>query len=393
MFSSILKASVVSLLGIAIATAPSSAAGGQCEQNTKADRYLSEHVDGMTAAVIADYYLNHEVLPKADANIQLFWKEFGTSDKDLASLLATWNASAEAKKAVADQTERVEALRQLRATIFAYEGTRESPEKIAALFAAQELSQVGRERVTKQFLAEVSERLENGVSAYAAALQAAQVLQNDVDRVRSPGLALPEPENTYSMWSWDDYVRRKFAVTNVDTLKKMALGKALWNDYLINRISTIKCVGAKLGPDLEETISQVTFPTEGYSNPTFFRKIYEGRTQDMQVSQVGVYLTAFLSMFTNADEGASGCRNVVGEAALLRIAGAGSAEMLDKVMGGFARAHRQGDGFRAGVSTFGGMLLNETSAKADAQLFYNRHGCQSPVASRFFGNISDFAMK
>jgi hypothetical protein len=347
----------------------------------------------MTAPVIADDYLNEAVLPKSDENIQRFWKEFATSDKDVASLVATWNASPDAKKAVVDQTKLIETLRQLRATIIAFEDAREPPEKVAEFFAAQRLSREGREELTRQFLTEVSDRRKNGVPIYGATLQAAQAIQNHLDELAGSGARPLQPEDTYRMWWWDAYLRQKFVSAKVETLLAMGNGKAYLNDYLIIRTTTIKCVGAKLGPDAGEIIARLIFPTEGYSNPAFFRAIYEGRTQGMRVSQVGYYLTAFFSMFTNAEDDAAECRNVVSKTTLLRIGGAGSADALKQVLGGLVQAHRQGDGISAGFETFGGMMLSEASAKADAQLFYDRHGCQSPVANRFFSNISDFAKK
>jgi TPR repeat protein len=155
---------------------------------------------------------------------------------------------------------------------------------------------------------------------------------------------------------------------------------------------------AKRAREALDLLTGKSFPTVGYSNPEFFQAIYEGRTEGVRVSQVGFYLTAFLSMFTNAD--IRECRNVVGKATLYRIAGAGSADVLGQILGGLVQAHRSqggsrddlfGQGFSAGAGSFGGMMLSEASAQADAQLFYDRHGCNSAVANRFFGNISKFA--
>jgi hypothetical protein len=157
----------------------------------------------------------------------------------------------------------------------------------------------------------------------------------------------------------------------------------------------------RAGSPVGEIIGRLVFPTEGYSNPAFFRAIFDGRTEGMHVSQVGFYLTAFLSIFANAED-APECRTVVSQATLMRIAGAGSVDLFGQILGGLVDAHRNrggsrddlfGQGFGAGSKTFGGMMLSEVSAKADAQLFYSRHGCRSPVAVRFFGNVSDFAHK
>ncbi len=152
-------------------------------------------------------------------------------------------------------------------------------------------------------------------------------------------------------------------------------------------------------PDGGNAIANLVFPTAGYSSPEFFKAIFDGRTKNMRLSQFGLYLTSFLSMFTNAED-VPECRSVVSQATLYRIAGAGSADVLGQIFGGLAQAHRNrgggrdgafSQGFNAGAGTFGGMMLSEASAKADAQLFYDRHGCKSPVARRFFGNISNFA--
>jgi len=407
MFRTSVRVIVVALLGVGVATSPSSASSRRCEDNAKADSYLSQPVTGMTAAVIADDYLNEEILPKADESIRRFWQEFATSDKDVASLVATWKASPVAKTAVVEHRELIETLRQLRATVIAFEEARESPEKAAEILAGKwndwRARHMSREEFVKQFLTEVSGRRKNGVPIYGATLQAAQALRNRLDNLNDAAGRRNPPETTYEMWMWDSYLRQKSVLAKVEALQAMPKGKAYWNDYVIDRMTTVKCVGAKLdSTDVVEAVAKLMFPTEGYSNPKFFRAIYEGRTQGMHVSQVGLYLTAFLSMFTNADDDAAECRNVVSKATLFRIAGAGSKDMLGQIFGGLAQAHRnQGggrdglfaQGFNAGAGTFGGMALSEAQAQADAQLFYNRHGCDSPVAHRFFSKISDFAKK
>lgn len=414
MFRTTAKATLAALLAVGLATSTSSASTRQCEDNAKAELYLTQPVDRMTPAAIADNYLDEKVLPKADDSLRRFWQEFGTSNESVTSLVENWNASRVAKNAVADREEFIETLRQVRATIFAFEDARETPEHAAEILAGKwddwRAEHMSREEFIQQYLAEVSDRRKDSVPVYGAILHAAQALLNRLDDLHGAAGLRTSPEDLYQMWSWDSYLRGKSASVQVDTLRTMRDGMAYWNDYLIGRRTTIRCLGARLDNSgsphadpstVSETIANLLFPTEGYTNPKFFRAIYEGRTEEMRVSQVGLYLTTFLSMFTNAKD-APECRNVVSQTTLFRIAGGGSQDVLGRIFGGLAQAHRNrggnrddlfGQGFDAGTGTFGGMILSEASAEADAQLFYSRHGCDTPVATRFFGNISDFAVQ
>jgi len=412
MLRTLLTAGAVMLLGVGTAASPSHASDRRCEENAAAKAYLSQPVDGITGAALADDFINAEILPKADANIRRFWSEFATSDKDVAVLVAGWSAGADAKKAIVDQKPLIETLRQLRATIIAFEDAREPPEKAAELLAGEwndwRSRHMSRSEFISQFLSEASARRKSGIPVYGATLQAAQVLRNRLDDLHSGAGPRTEPGDTYDMWLWDSSLRQKAVAAKAAALQAMEKGKSYWNSYFIHRTTTIKCVGADLkssqaaraAEKAREVIGEIEFPTAGYSNPKFFRAIYDGRTEGMRVSQVGLYLTAFLSMFTNADDDAAGCRTVVSQATLMRIAGAGSADMLKQIFGGLAQAHRNtgagrdglfAQGFGAGAGTFGGMALSEASAQADAQLFYDHHGCESAVAKRFFRNLSAFA--
>lgn len=384
------------------------AASRNCEDSASATLYLSQQVEGMTAAAIADDFLKGEVLPDIEESLRDFWQAFGTSEEEIGALVEGWSASETAKNAVLDRSEFIEMLRRLRATIIAFEAAREAPESAAELLAGDwndwRAEHMTREAFVQSFLGEVSARIGTGVPEYGATLQAAQATRNRLDDMHgAAGLRNP-PDDVNEMWLWDLYLRGKAVVGEVAALRAMRDGVAYWNEYVIGRRTTIRCTAASLegGGDpasVEDTIARLMFPTAGYSNPEFFQAIYDARTEGMRVADVGFYLTAFLSMFTNAD--IPECQRVVSETTLYRIASAGSADLLGQIFGGLLEAHRGdgsrddlfGHGFQAGAGTFGGMMLSEASAQSDAQLFYDRHGCDSPVADRFFGNISDFAAK
>jgi len=405
-----LKTIGVALLVAGLATNASWASSRHCEDNAKADLYLSQPVDGMTPAAIADNFLREEVGTTADDSVQRFWQEFATSDKDVAALVENWDADPATKKAVADRRQLIEALRRLRATIIAFEDARATPENAAQILAGKwndwRAEHMSRAEFVHGFLSEVSDRTDQGVPVYGATLQAAQALRNRLDDLNDAAGGRNPPEDRYEMWLWDSYLRGKAASAEVDALRRLPDGDGLWNDYVGERRNTIRCVAAELDSNgspqtnplsVGETIARAAFPTQGYSNPAFFRAIYDGETQGMKVSQVGFYLTAFIKMFTNSD--IPECQNVVSYETLLRIAGAGSMDVLQQIFGGLAQAHQGGggrddmfgQGFAAGAGTFGGMILDEASAQTDAQTFYDRHGCDTAVANRFFGNVTEFA--
>ena len=125
------KAIVIVALAAGLPMQPSG--GGRCESHPNGELYLMGPVDGFTPALIADTYLNERLLPQANESLRSFWQEFGTSDKDVASLVASWNASPDAKSAVTTFKDDIENLRLLRATIIAFEETRPTPEQAAEI--------------------------------------------------------------------------------------------------------------------------------------------------------------------------------------------------------------------------------------------------------------------
>lgn len=50
-------------------------------------------------------------------------------------------------------------------------------------------------------------------------------------------------------------------------------------------------------------------------------------------------------------------------------------------------------GMKAGMQLSRDLATMADQGKKDAQLFYDRYSCSSPVAKRFFGNLDSFACK
>ena len=141
------------------------------------------------------------------------------------------------------------------------------------------------------------------------------------------------------------------------------------------------------------------FNTEGFSNPRLFQLIYDGNLRELQVdrSDLAGYLVSFMEPF----RGTEGCGIMISRGNYSKLVQMGQANVVSMMFRGLADSRSQtapGDfegaaqsGFRAGQQ-FGsdlGALVDR--GEADAQLFYDRFDCRSPVADRFFGNIDRLA--
>jgi hypothetical protein len=148
---------------------------------------------------------------------------------------------------------------------------------------------------------------------------------------------------------------------------------------------------AAAGIDVREDLARVTFWPEGYSNPAFFKAVWDGQGAAVN-RQNSLYLQHFLTMFRSTGD----CVRVVNDRFFGRLSQQASMDMLGNMLGGLAGAQRGrsgnldnafSEGLAAGQAFTGGLIGSTADAKTDAQLFYDRHGCDSPVARRFFGNL------
>ncbi|MCC5863043.1 MAG: sel1 repeat family protein [Gammaproteobacteria bacterium] len=141
------------------------------------------------------------------------------------------------------------------------------------------------------------------------------------------------------------------------------------------------------------------FSTEGFSNPQLFQLIFDGNLRELQAdrSDLAGYLVSFMEPF----RGTEGCGIMISRGNYSKLVQMGQANVVSMMFRGMADSRSQtrpGDfagsaqsGFRAGQQ-FGsdlGALVDQ--GEADAQLFYDRFDCRSPVADRFFENIDRLA--
>ena len=151
------------------------------------------------------------------------------------------------------------------------------------------------------------------------------------------------------------------------------------------------------GVDARDELAEYVFASDGYSNPQVMQAVYDGRlAADVMKAQSAYWLT-FLDLYRNTAD----CVRILSAETFGKFYIAGQIGELKGVFGALVEAHRgpsTGDfgaaaelGWSAGMNMTQRMLTSISRAKQDAQLFYDRHGCDLPVANRFFGNIAAVA--
>ena len=151
------------------------------------------------------------------------------------------------------------------------------------------------------------------------------------------------------------------------------------------------------GIDAHSELQELIFDPSGYSSPQFFSAMFDGRLSDINAGSASVYLGEFMQLFHNTPD----CQDVVSDYAMGHLLMGEEFGALGQMFAGLAQAHSGGDngdfgqdaqqGWNAGMATTNGLLVQVSDARADAQLFYNREGCDSPVSRQFFHNVESFA--
>lgn len=149
----------------------------------------------------------------------------------------------------------------------------------------------------------------------------------------------------------------------------------------------------------KNSLGEYVFSVEGYSNPDFFRAVYGGETNKIGAdpTDLATYLATFIEPFTQTE----GCGRVISNQAMTKLAQHTQMNVLGQMFGTLAGAkndHASGDfagagaaGYRAGERLQMNLAGMVDKGHEDAQLFYDRHGCVSRVAKRFFANLDVYA--
>lgn len=148
------------------------------------------------------------------------------------------------------------------------------------------------------------------------------------------------------------------------------------------------------GVDAKDDLGEYVFIADGYAFPQVMQAVYDNRLSAEAMKAQGPYWLVFLDLYRNTPD----CARLLSAETFGKFYMAGQFGELKGILGALVEAHRgpsNGDfgadaqqGWNAGMNFTQSMLGSISRAKEDAQLFYDRHGCDSPVASRFFGNIA-----
>ncbi len=139
------------------------------------------------------------------------------------------------------------------------------------------------------------------------------------------------------------------------------------------------------------------FLSDGYSSPQVFQALYDGRLSVASIRSQAVYWFTFLDRFHDTPD----CSRVMTDqtyAKFYMAAQTGMVAGMFSALAGANRNYRPGDfgaaaqsGLDAGMGFDNRVIAKLSNAKEDAQLFCERHGCDSPVAYQFFNNLAALA--
>jgi TPR repeat protein len=174
-------------------------------------------------------------------------------------------------------------------------------------------------------------------------------------------------------------------------------GKGVPADSRIAEEYLRKAMAAKI--DVRDELREIVFSTDGYSNPQFFDAIYNGRLSVADAKGAGIYLMKFVDLFRNTPD----CQRVISGYAYSQLEISGQQGAIGQMLGALAganRNYRPGDfgaaaqsGIDAGKGFNQRLAMQLSKAEADAQMFYDRHGCHSAVSSQFFRNLESIASR
>jgi tetratricopeptide (TPR) repeat protein len=198
------------------------------------------------------------------------------------------------------------------------------------------------------------------------------------------------------------------AIKHFEKASKMNYAMAYYNlgymnqegeGFSINHNKAIQLFrkSVELGGIGEEQLLGLIFVSKGYSNPGLMQNLYDGVFNNIKgnTSDIGAYLTQFVGLFENT----GGCDNIISAKARLKLAQQSGMNSLGKMFGMMAQAKKDRNqtgnfaaGYNAGQQMTENIVVEVEAIRQDAQLFYERHGCQSTVAKQIFGNIDKYTL-
>lgn len=140
-----------------------------------------------------------------------------------------------------------------------------------------------------------------------------------------------------------------------------------------------------------DALAGLVFTGEGFSSPGFFEAIYNGEINSNRSAVL--YVSTFLQIFNNT----AGCQAVAGSNVTVRAAQLAQKSMFGQMLGALSSAGGDGTfegaasaGARAGQDFTASLATQVDRVQDDANLFYTRYDCDTPIAKQFFGNLADW---
>ncbi|EYD74998.1 hypothetical protein Rumeso_03422 [Rubellimicrobium mesophilum DSM 19309] len=137
------------------------------------------------------------------------------------------------------------------------------------------------------------------------------------------------------------------------------------------------------------------FDASGYAAGELLTDMFDETYEGLNPCPVGNYLQVFTTTLEEREE----CKRKLNPETVIFLTAAQFADAVGTMLGGLADAHSEpaeslDDAFRqgagSGAGAMGSLIGLTVAARADARIFYARHGCVSPVAVVMFLGIDNF---
>lgn len=143
-----------------------------------------------------------------------------------------------------------------------------------------------------------------------------------------------------------------------------------------------------------------SFINDGYAAGDLIAAIHDGQFNDVNSYLFSPYLLEF-GTYMNQIDGDPPCLTLFTQRVRTQLPMMATGRSMEIMLGGLFKAHSDSQGGRdralieglvAGADTFGAIAAMTLGGKADASLFYRRHGCSSRTSNKFFRQFNEFVV-
>lgn len=173
-------------------------------------------------------------------------------------------------------------------------------------------------------------------------------------------------------------------------------------DKAYQKTSTIRTwtggFAARSQGDTRGAGSASDFITDGYAAGDLLAAIHDGQFKDVNAYLFSPYLLEF-GTYMNQIDGDSPCLTLFTQRVRTQLPVMAAGRSLEIVLGNLYNTHSNRpsgrerafvEGLVGGGETFGAIAAMTLGGKADASLFYRRHGCASRTSREFFKQFNEF---